>query len=293
MANLKELRGRIKSVASIAQITRAMEMVASMKLRKVQAKAQSFHPYVDEIRHMIEALASKVSGEGEVPLFLGREVKTVGLFVVSSDRGLCGSYNSNLLFATKKVAEELQAQGKQVKFWCYGKKGYAWLTRRGFHVERLFVEPSLDKADFMAAKLVGQALVEAFTSGLVDEVRLSYTRFQSMAKFVPTTAPFLPIRSIAVGEQAKQKAYALDFLIEPDATTVWNRLMPRYLETVVFDAMLQSLASEHASRRMAMKGATDAAVRMTKGLKKVYNRARQENITKELLDIIGGVSAVS
>ena len=167
------------------------------------------------------------------------------------------------------------------------------MTRRGFHVERLFVEPPLDKADFMAAKLVGQALVEAFTSGLVDEVRLSYTRFQSMAKFVPTTAPFLPIRGIAVGEQATQKAYALDFLIEPDATTVWNRLMPRYLETVVFDAMLQSLTSEHASRRMAMKGATDAAVRMTKGLKKVYNRARQENITKELLDIIGGVSAVS
>ncbi len=293
MANLKELRGRIKSVASIAQITRAMEMVASMKLRKVQAKAQSFHPYVDEIRHLIEAIAAKVSGEGDVPLFRSREVKTVGFFVVASDRGLCGSYNSNLLFGLKKVVDGLQAAGKQVKFWVYGKKAYAWLTRRGFQVERFFVEPPLDKADFAAAKLVGQALVDAFTGGAVDEVRLWYTRFQSMIRFVPTDAPFLPIRSIAVGEQAGGKTFAQDFLIEPDATTVFNRLLPRYLETVVFDAMLQSLTSEHASRRMAMKGATDAAVRMQKGLKKVYNRARQENITKELLDIVGGASAVS
>jgi len=290
MANLKELRGRIKSVASIAQITRAMEMVASMKLRKVQAKAQAFHPYVDEIRHMIERLAGKVTGD--VPLFATREVKTVGFFVVASDRGLCGSYNSNLLFSLKKVVDALKAEGKQVKFWVYGRKAYAWLTRRGFAVERFFVEPPLDKADFTAAKLVGQALVEAFTSGAVDEARIYYTRFQSMIKFVPTDAPFLPIRSIQVGEAVEDK-YELDFLLEPDATTVFNRLMPRYLETVVFDAMLQSLTSEHASRRMAMKGATDAAVRMNKGLKKVYNRARQENITKELLDIVGGASAVS
>ena len=128
---------------------------------------------------------------------------------------------------------------------------------------------------------------------MADEARLFYSRFQSMIKFVPTNAAFLPIASIAVGQDAKKQNFELDFLLEPDATTVFNRLMPRYLETVVFDSMLQALASEHASRRMAMKGATDAATRMNKGLKKVYNRARQENITKELLDIIGGASAVS
>jgi len=220
-------------------------------------------------------------------------VNTVGFFVVSSDRGLCGSYNSNLLFSLKKLADELKAQGKQVKFWCYGRKSYAWLQRRGFHVERFFVEPPLDKADFGAAKMVAEALVEAFTDGLVDEVRLYYTRFQSMIKFVPQQEPFLPIASISVGEETPADPFALDFLLEPDANTVFNRLMPRYLETVTFDAMLQALASEHASRRMAMKSATDAAVRMNKGLKKVYNRARQENITKELLDIVGGASAVS
>ena len=293
MANLKELRGRIKSVASIAQITRAMEMVASMKLRKVQSKAQGFRPYVEEIRRMIAAVADKVGGEGDVPLFRVRDVATVGYLVVASDRGLCGSYNSNLLFALKKAAEEQLAKGRKVKFWVYGRKAYAWLTRRGFAVERFFVEPPLDKADFAAAKVVGQALVEAFTSGAVDEMRIFSTRFQAMIKFVPTDAQFLPIRSIAVGEKAATSGFAADFLLEPDATTIFNRLMPRFLETVVFDAMLQALTSEHASRRMAMKGATDAAVRMNKGLKKVYNRARQENITKELLDIVGGASAVS
>lgn len=293
MANLKELRGRIKSVASIAQITGAMEMVASMKLRKVQTKAQGFAPYTAEIRDMIFRIAAKVAGEEDVPLFQVRDVKTVGVFVISSDRGLCGSYNSNLLSALRKKIDALKAEGKQVKFWVYGRKGYAWLQRRGFDVERFFVEPPLDKADFTSAKLVAQELVDAFSSGQVDEMCMFTTRFQSMVKFVPTDATFLPIKTIAVGDDAEQQKMELDFLIEPDATTVFNSLMPRYLETVVFDAMLQALTSEHASRRMAMKGATDAAGRMQKDLKKIYNRARQESITKELLDIVGGASAVS
>tara|TARA_R110002094_G_scaffold145475_5_gene134817 strand:+ start:568 stop:1449 length:882 start_codon:yes stop_codon:yes gene_type:complete len=293
MANLKELRGRIKSVSSIAQITGAMEMVASMKLRKVQSKAQSFAPYTAEIRDMILRIAAKVAGEEDVPLFTQREVNTVGFFVVSSDRGLCGSYNSNLLMALKKSIDALQAEGKQVKFWVYGRKGYTWLKRRGFEVERFFAEPALDKADFSAGKMAARALVEAFTSGAVDEMRVHSMRFLSMAKFKPTEQAFLPIRTISVGDDAPESNYELDFLIEPDASTVFNALMPRYLETVIFDAMLQALTSEHASRRMAMKGATDAAGRMTKDLKKVYNRARQESITKELLDIIGGASAVS
>lgn len=293
MANLKELRGRIKSVSSIAQITGAMEMVASMKLRKVQTKAQGFAPYTAEIRDMIFRIAAKVAGEEDVPLFQVRDVKTVGVFVISSDRGLCGSYNSNLLSALRKKIDALKAEGKQVKFWVYGRKGYAWLHRRGFDVERFFVEPPLDKADFTSAKLVAQELVDAFSSGQVDEMCMFTTRFQSMVKFVPTDATFLPIKTIAVGDDAEQQKMELDFLIEPDATTVFNSLMPRYLETVVFDAMLQALTSEHASRRMAMKGATDAAGRMQKDLKKIYNRARQESITKELLDIVGGASAVS
>ena len=303
MANLKELRGRIKSVTSIAQITRAMEMIASMKLRKVQAKAQTFYPYAQEMRQMVERLAAKVGTASGLPWFRTDPPKTTGVLLITSDRGLCGSYNTNLLKALHDLSEELRKQDpdRKIKFWCYGRKGYAWLTRRGYKVERFFVEPPLDKLDFRAAKMVGKELADAFLAGTVDNVRIYYSRFASIIRFEPTDERFLPIMNhdfvTTPSNEAKQRATSeakdTDFLMEPDATTLFDALIPRYLETMVFGAMLQGLASEHASRRMAMKSATDAGMRMTKGLKKVYNRARQETITKELLDIVGGASAVS
>src|SRR5687768_17284794 len=212
MANLKELRGRIKSVASIAQITRAMEMVASMKLRKVQAKAMAFHPYTEELRRMIAALAGRVESDADLPLFRAREVKTTGVFLLTSDRGLAGAYNSNLFAELRRFleAEKARDPGRKFKFFCYGKKGYAWLVRRGYEVERLFAEPPLDKADFRAAKITGQALVEAWLSGAVDDVRILHSDFRSMIKFVPAVHGFLPITQIAVGDKASKRGYELD-----------------------------------------------------------------------------------
>jgi F-type H+-transporting ATPase subunit gamma len=303
MANLKELRGRIKSVAGIAQITRAMEMVASMKLRKVQAKAMTFHPYTEELRGVIERLSVKVGADSGSPWFRSTPPKTTGVLLLTSDRGLCGSYNANIFKAMQALIAEVGAvdPGRQLKFWCYGRKGYTWLVRRGYAVERFFVEPPLDKLDFDAARLVVDELSRAFLAGEVDNLRIFHTRFQSMIRFEPSNARLLPVMNhdfVTVEQNRASQAAAaaapgFDYLVEPDAATVFDALVPRYLETVVFDAMLQSLASEHASRRMAMKSATDAAVRMNKSLKKLYNRARQENITKELLDIVGGASAVS
>jgi F-type H+-transporting ATPase subunit gamma len=303
MANLKELRGRIKSVAGIAQITRAMEMVASMKLRKVQTKAMSHHPYTEEMRGIIERLAAKVGVPSGSPWFRTAHPRNTGVLLLTSDRGLCGSYNANMFKSLQTLLAEARAidKDRQLKFWCYGRKGYIWLTRRGFQVERFFVEPPLDKLEFQAAKMVAEELSKAFLDGTVDNVRIIYSRFASMIRFEPTVGRFLPVMSkdfitVSTNKAAQEAAAAapqLDYLVEPDASVVFDRLLPRYLETVVYDAMLQSLASEHASRRMAMKSATDAAVRMTKDLKKLYNRARQENITKELLDIVGGANAVS
>ncbi|MBX3463822.1 MAG: ATP synthase F1 subunit gamma [Planctomycetes bacterium] len=303
MANLKELRGRIKSVAGIAQITRAMEMVASMKLRKVQAKAMSFHPYTEELRGVIERLAAKVGEPSGSPWFRVTPPKTTGVLLITSDRGLCGSYNANMFKAMQALAAEVRAvdPDRKLKFWCYGRKGYSWLVRRGYEVERFFVEPALDKLDFRAAKMVVDELSKAFLEGRVDNIRVYHTRFQSMIRFEPASPRFLPVMNrdfvtVEANRAAQEAASALpdlDYLVEPDPAVVFEALLPRYLETVVYDAMLQSVASEHASRRMAMKSATDAAVRMNKGLKKIYNRARQENITKELLDIVGGASAVS
>ncbi len=294
MANLRELRGRIKSISNIAQITRAMEMVASMKLRRVQAKATSFRPYTEEIRGLVDHVSKHVAADADLPLFRRREVSTTGVFLITSDRGLCGSYNTNVLNHVRDTEKLLcpPDSDRKLKFFCYGRKGYSHLNRRGYDIERFFVEPPLDKAEFKAARMVSDALVSAFESGTVDQIVIFYTRFASSVRFEPTYEDFLPM-GLALGGEEKTPSIASSYLLEPDPATILNRLVPRFLDTVIFDAMVQSLASEHASRRIAMKGATDAASRMGKELKRIYNRARQESITKELLDIIGGTAAVS
>ncbi|MHC5063478.1 MAG: ATP synthase F1 subunit gamma [Planctomycetota bacterium] len=295
MANIKELRGRISSVTNIAKITKAMEMVASMKLRKVQARALAFHPYTMEIRGQMSQLAGFVASDAVLPLFAKREVKTTGIFVVTSDRGLCGAYNSNIMQQVtafmKKVRE--QHPDRIFKFYVYGRKGYSYLYRRDYDVERFFAEPPLDKAGFPAAKMVVEELVDSFESGKLDEVVVAHTAFESAARFRPKVEPFLPLASAPEAGDENVKRMKLDYILEPNPEAILNLMVPRYLETVVFDAMLSSFASEQAARRMAMKGATDAAGRMGKELRQVYNRARQESITKELLDIVGGASAVS
>ncbi|MEM7204893.1 MAG: ATP synthase F1 subunit gamma [Planctomycetota bacterium] len=291
MANVKELRGRIKSVKNIAQITKAMEMVASMKLRKVQARALASRPYTEEIRTLGQHLSDCVANDAELPLFRSRPVSTVGVFVVTSDRGLCGAYNANILSRLHRYLDEQKAAGRKVRLYVYGRKGYTYLYRRNFDVEKFFVEPPLDKMDFDGARMVVQKLVEDFESGVVDQVRLFYTSFLTVAKFAPTDVDFLPVPRSEF-EDDVDHSLEYDYLLEPSAEALLDLLVPKYLETVVFDAMLQSLAAEHASRRMAMKGATDAASRMSVELQRIYNRARQESITKELLDIVGGATAV-
>lgn len=293
MANVKELRGRIKSVSNIAQITKAMEMVASMKLRKVQARALSSRPYTEEIVKLGRHLSDCVGGDAELPLFKARDVKTTGVFVVTSDRGLCGAYNANVVSRLHRYIDKLKAEhGRECKLYIYGRKGYGYFHRRGFKVEKFFVEPPLDKMDFDAARQVVKELVSAFENGVVDEVRVFYTSFLSTARFAPNELEFLPVPSSEL-EDDVDHSMEFDYLLEPDPETLLNLLLPKYLETVIYGAMLESLAAEHASRRIAMKGATDAATRMRVDLRRIYNRARQESITKELLDIIGGTAAVS
>ena len=301
MANIKELRGRIKSVSNIAKITKAMEMVASMKLRKIQRRAMAFRPYTEEIRSLMGHLAEYVGEDAELPLFRRRKIETTGVLMITSDRGLCGAYNANVLQKLHDIEKRVKQEdsARKFKLFVYGRKGYTYLGRRGYEIERFYADPPLDALDFMSARICGKDLVEAFSSGAVDEVRIAFTRFRSAARFEPRLDEFLPV-TVAVGEAAiaereaaKKRPTRPDYLLEPDPETIFNRIIPRYLETVIFDAMLESLASEMASRRIAMKGATDAASRMGKELRTVYNRARQESITMELLDIVGGAAAVS
>lgn len=295
MGNVKELRGRIKSIGNIRQLTKAMEMVASMKLRRVQNKAVAYHGASRELRAMAARVSKMAEGYSELELPKLGEPSRYGVFVLSSDRGLCGAYNSKiglevLEFMDRKRTERAEAT---FRFWVYGKKAYTYLHKRHFEVERYFVDPPLDKVRFEAAAMVGAELGKAFLEGKVDEVYVAYTEFVSAGRFVPRVERLLPLRRIVADPEDEAATASIDYLVEPDPVQLIKLFFEAYLNVSIYDVMLQSLTSEHASRRMAMKNATEAAGRMLRELKLEYNRARQENITKELLDIIGGVNAIA
>jgi len=293
MASIRDLRNRIKSVGSIRQITRAMEMVATTKLRRFQDKAVASRPYAVEITHLVGRLAAMLGDDvADRPLFRPGAGNRVAILMVTSDRGLAGAYNSNVF----RKAEEWLRQNPEthVDWFVYGRKGYQYLTRRGREIERFFVEPPLEKIDYRGAARASRTLVEAFLDGKYARVLVFYSAFESVVKYVPTEVQFLPIERVAQAPAAADagQATGTDVILEPDAATIFDRLVPRYLETKIYNALLESLTSEYASRRVSMKNATDAAKTMGNVLKKIYNRKRQENITKELLDIVGGAEAV-
>lgn len=291
MASLRDLRSRIKSVGNIKQITRAMEMVATTKLRRFQDSAVSSRPYAREIAQLLGRLGASMGERlAERPVFRPGAGELTALLVVGSDRGLCGAYNSQLFAALERW---LAANSdKQVRFFVFGKRAYQYLQKRGLPVERYFADPPLEKIDYRLAKFVAKTLSEAFGSGQYREVLVHYTAFESMAKYVPTTIPFLPVQ--VQGGETGQAAAAGDgdVILEPSVDHLLDKLVPRYLETRIHNALLESITSEYASRRMAMKNATDAATDMQALLKGVYNRKRQEGITKDLLDIVGGAEAL-
>ena len=296
MASIRELRSRIKSVGSIRQITRAMEMVATTKLRRFQERAIASRPYAQEVTGMVSRLAAMLGDDiGDRMLFQrGAGAKTL-ILLVTSDRGLCGAYNSNVFKALEIWLRE--HPGRDVDYYVYGRKGYQYLTRRGREVARFLVEPALELTDYRAAARASRLLVDAFATRQYSEVLVLYTSFESVVRYVPRTIQLLPVEAASLAAKpgstpgAAQRGSG-DLILEPDANTIFDRLVPRYLETRVYNALLESLTSEYASRRVSMKNATDAAKTMQGALKRVYNRKRQENITKELLDIVGGAEAV-
>jgi F-type H+-transporting ATPase subunit gamma len=293
MGGIRELRGRIKSVGNIRQITRAMEMVASTKLRRFQDRAVASRPYSQEITGLVAHLAEVLGEEvAKRPLFQPGAGKAIAVLLVCSNRGLCGAYNSNLFRALEHWQRSLPADS-DVRLFVYGKKGYQYLSARKRRIERLFVEPELEKIDYRAAARAAKNMVEAFLSGEYREVRILATAFESMVRYIPRWIDLLPIRreSLAPGGEGASRAEG-DVILEPDAATIFEHLVPRYLETRVYNALIEAVTSEYASRRVAMKNATDAAKDMQGALKLVYNRKRQETITKELLDIVGGAEAL-
>lgn len=289
MASIRDLRSRIKSVGNIRQITRAMEMVASTKLRRFQDRAVASRPYAVEIAGMVARMGALL-GESlaERPLFQKGKGDRTLVLVISSDRGLCGAYNSNLF---RSLELWLRERGSRpLDYYVVGRKGYQYLTRRGREVERFLVEPPLEKMDYRGAARIARLLTDAFLSGKYSDVVVFYTAFESVVRYVPKAPQLLPIDAKAMLGGSKPSGG--DMILEPEPAVIFDRLVPRYLETQIYNALLESLTSEYASRRVSMKNATDAAKTMQGALKRVYNKKRQENITKELLDIVGGAEAL-
>lgn len=304
MASIRDLRTRIKSVGNIKQITRAMEMVATTKLRRFQDRAIASRPYSTEIAQLLARLSAGMGDRLESrPVFNAGAGDATAVLLVSSDRGLCGAYNSQLFAALERWLKE--APRGDVRFFVYGKKGYQYLQKRGLTVERFLVDPPLEKIDYRVAKFTAKVLSDAFLSGQYRDVLVLYTAFESMAKYVPRVVQLLPVERAAneAGAAPDSKTadsttpdskgtFGVDPILEPNLETLLDKLVPRYLETRVYNALLEAITSEYASRRMSMKNATDAATDMQSALKGVYNRKRQEGITKDLLDIVGGAEAL-
>jgi F-type H+-transporting ATPase subunit gamma len=290
MASIRDLRNRHKSIGNIRQITRAMEMVATTKLRRFQERAVASRPYAQEVMGMVSRLAAMLGEDvSDRPLFQKGPGDRTLMLLVTSDRGLCGAYNSNVFRTLELWLRE--HPDTHVDYYVYGRKGYQYLTRRGREVQRLLVEPHLEQIDYRAAVRLAHAASTAFLTGKYSEIVVLYTAFESVVKYVPRMVPLLPIEAASLRVEGTEKQGG-DILLEPDAGTVFDRLVPRYLETRIYNALLESLTSEYASRRVSMKNATDAAKTIQNTLKRIYNRKRQENITKELLDIVGGAEAL-
>ena len=291
MASLKDLRRRYGTVGNIKQVTRAMEMVATTKLRRFQERAVASRPFTEEalrlVRHLVALLGPKVD---ELPLFKRPESGPTAVLLVSSDRGLCGAYNSSLFQALERWLEERDRT--QVIYYVYGRKGYQYLQKRGYKVERYLVEPPLERVGVRNIAIVAAGAIREFTSGRFAELKVLYTAFESMMRYVPTWLDVLPVSAAELMGEESEAPRGPDPILEPDPTTILERLIPGYLNTILYNALVQSITSEYASRRVSMKAATDAATDMQKVLRGMYNRKRQERITSDLLDIVGGAEAL-
>ena len=288
MAVGKEIRGKIKSVENTKKITKAMEMVAASKMRKAQERMRSARPYSDKVRN-IAANLGKANPEYTHPFMKINDAKAAGFIVVTTDKGLCGGMNTNVLRAVTTKLREQQSAGGASSAVAIGNKGLGFLNRIGAqvvaHVTQLGDTPHLDK-------LIGpvKVLLDAYAQGKVNAVYLCYTRFINTMRQEPVVEQLLPLTSETLKADAGEAHW--DYIYEPDAETVIDELLVRYTEALVYQAVAENMASEQSARMVAMKAATDNAGSVIGELKLVYNKTRQAAITKELSEIVAGAAAV-
>jgi F-type H+-transporting ATPase subunit gamma len=301
-ATLRELRGRIRSAGSIKKITKAQEMIATSRIAKAQARVQAARPYDREITHMLTNLAN--ASALDHPLLVEREnPRRAGVLVVSSDRGLCGAYNSNVFRRSEELFALLRSEGKEPVLYTVGRKALGYYRFRNWDVVDSWTGFS-ERPDYENAQEIASTLVDAFTSGIddegddpgadnilgVDELHIVFNEFKSM---MSQSAVARRIAPMVVEYSDEDSGPQTLFSFEPDAETLFGALLPRYVATRIFAALLEAAASESASRRRAMKSASDNADDLIKDLTLMANRERQSQITQEISEIVGGANALA
>lgn len=287
MASLKEVKTRIASVNSTRKITSAMKMVASSKLHRAQQSIESMRPYENRLDKMMATFVASLEGNVDSPYAVQRDIRRVALVLYTSNSSLCGGFNGNAIKAFRKKVENFQEQGVEIaKVFVVGKKGMEAVRKMKLNnVEEfstLLEHPSYDVSSKIAAEIM-----LLFSQGAIDKAELVYHHFKSAASQILTEETFLPI-TFSQEDQTTGKSYALDYIIEPSSAYIIDKLIPKTLYLKIYTALLDSLASEHAARIIAMQVATDNADELLRELKLTYNKTRQQAITTELLDIVGG-----
>lgn len=289
MASSKEIRGKIKSVENTKKITKAMEMVAASKMRKAQERMRSARPYSEKIGNIAANLAMANPEYKHAFLVSNGQAKAVGFVVVTTDKGLCGGLNTNLLRATTSKLKDLEAAGKTAEVVAIGNKGLGFMNRIGARVvsqvTQLGDQPHIES-------MIGpvKVLLDRYAAGELSAVYLCYTRFINTMKQEPVVQQLLPLTT--EGMKTGGGSHSWDYIYEPDAATVIDELLLRYIEALVYQAVAENMASEQSARMVAMKAATDNAGTLIGELKLVYNKTRQAAITKELSEIVSGAAAV-
>ena len=289
MGNLKEIRNRITSVSSTQKITSAMKLVSAAKLRRAQTAILNLRPYANKLNEILGNLSSALE-ENKIPLFENREAEKVALVVITSNRGLCGSFNANIIKEVNRVIQEryLQhARKKNIKFYCIGKKGYEQIIKN--YEVAYYNDALIDAPAFEEISAVAEGLMADFLARKIDKVEIIYNEFVNPATQNLTVAQFLPVTDLKPATDNKIK---IDYIFEPSQDELLEELIPKILKIKLFKSLIDSVASEHGARMTSMAKATDNASDMLKELKLKYNNARQSSITNELLEIISGANAL-
>jgi len=289
MASLKDVKTKISGVKKTAQITKAMNMVASARLRGAQMKMEAFRPYSSKFEEAMSNLSGGAN-TASFPLMEVRKVSSVEIVIVTSDRGLCGSFNANINKLAERKMKAYEAEGKKVSIVCVGKKGHQYFKKTG-KVRKSYTDIMAGFQMFHARE-IAQDVADNFVKGGSDKVEVLYGHFKSVAVQRPAAQDLLPVQPVVGASDVKKKAISGDYIYEPSTEEIMNVMQPLYLNVILYHAMLEVGASEHAARMTAMDNATTACRDIVNSLTLVYNKARQAAVTGELMDIVGGAEAL-